>query len=151
MRSRKLLPASGEDGAASWMIFRTWYTYRIATTPAARPTSRPARRHPGTNAATATRRPSTSTTIPRLSPGPGTFTLLSSTNLAGIVYAVRAGARKPATLSLAPQFSQLETATNAPPTTIRTRPTAKPRAGFAAASVVADMGNPLVLRLRAPG
>src|SRR6476646_1416796 len=102
------------------MTVRTWYTYKKPVTITTTPSTRPATFHHGANAATARSSPSTSTTIPRLSPPPGTFTPESMTNLAGMVYAVRAA---PSSRVLAPQFTQLERAASTPPTTISARPT----------------------------
>ena len=106
-------------------------------------------RQPAPSAPTMTMRsPSTSTTMPRLSPGPGTFTLESITNLAGIVYEVRAGTRNPPAWNFAPQLSQLESATSAPPITINTLPTLTPRPVLTVAGAVDDMANPFCLRVR---
>src|SRR5918995_3106841 len=137
MKSRTLFPR-----LASWMTFRTWYTYRKRVTPTAAPRSSPAIFHHGENAATTTSRPSTSTTIPRLIPGlPGPASE-SMTNLAGMVYAVRAA---PSSRVLAPQFSQLERAASTPPITIRERPKVARRVVPAGVGAVEDIGNPLLV------
>src|SRR5262249_59520332 len=115
-------------GLASWMTLRTWYTYRKPVTTTARPTTSPAIFHhgDGANATATTISPSTSTRIPRLSPALPGPDPESMTNLAGIVYAARP---RPSSRVFAPQFSQLERAASAPPTTTRTRPTVAPGAG----------------------
>src|SRR5205823_3165513 len=135
MKSRTLFPRLW-----SWTTVRTWYTYKKPVTITATPSTRPATFHHGANAATTTSSPSTSTTIPRLSPPPGTFTEESMTNLAGIVYAVRAG---PSSRVFAPQFSQLERAASTPPITMRDRPTVALRVVPAGAVGVEDMATPV--------
>src|SRR4029450_792002 len=104
--------------------------------------------HHGENAPAMTRSPSTSTTIPRLMPGLPGLASESMTNLAGMVYAVRAA---PSARVLAPQFSQLETAASTPPITIRERPTVALRVVPAGVDGVEDIGNPCRVRLRARG
>src|SRR5215216_4268406 len=135
MKSRTLFPR-----LASWTTLRTWYTYRKPVPITAAPRSSPAIFHQDENATTTTSRPSTSTTIPRLMPGlPGPASE-SMTNLAGIVYAVRAA---PSSRVFAPQFNQLERAASTPPITIRMRPTLAPRPVGTAVGAVEDIGNPL--------
>src|SRR5207245_7040304 len=99
MKSRTLLPS-----LASWTTLRTWYTYRNPVTITATPSTRPATFHHGENATTTTSSPRTSTTIPRLIPGLPGPAAESMTNLAGIVYAVRAA---PSSRVSVPQFTQL--------------------------------------------
>src|SRR5262249_15514746 len=136
MKSRTLFPR-----LASWMTLRTWYTYRKPVTTTARPTTSPAIFHhgDGANATATTISPSTSTTIPRFSPGLPGPDPESMTNLAGSVHAVRA---PPGSRILAPQSSQLERPASVPPTTPRTRPTVAPREVPAGVAGVEDMGEP---------
>ena len=62
------------------------------------------------------------------------------TNLAGMVYAVRAA---PSSRVLAPQFSQLERAASTPPIRMRERATVALRVVPAGVDGVEDIGNPL--------